>query len=82
MRTVETTAKTGPDGVLRLELPTGQPDQTMHIVVTPQSIPETDQQSRLLNAGIRPPLRWNEEQIRPLNLGDPPVSQTLIEDRR
>ncbi|MDM8005652.1 MAG: hypothetical protein QUV05_05815 [Phycisphaerae bacterium] len=82
MRTVETTAKTGPDGVLRLELPTGQPDQTVHVVVTLQPISETDQQARLLKAGIRPPVRWNEEQIRPLNLGDPPVSQTLIEDRR
>jgi hypothetical protein len=82
MRTVETTARTGPDGVLRLELPTGQPDQTMHVTVTPQPTGSDDRQSRLAKAGIRPPLGWDNEQITPLNLGDPPVSQTLVEDRR
>lgn len=82
MRTVETTAKTGPDGVLRIELATGQPDQTMRVTVTPEPAGQDDRQSRLVKAGIRPPLGWDNEQIIPLKLGDPPVSQTLVEDRR
>ena len=82
MHTLETTAQTGPDGVLRLEVPTGQPGQTMEVVVVAYAVGEKDREARLLKAGIRPPLRWNDREVKPLHLGDPPVAQTLVEDRR
>ena len=82
MHTLETTARTGSDGVLRLEVPTGQPDQTMEVVVVAHVLGTDEERSRLLKAGIRPPVRWNDREFLPLLLGDPPVSQTLVEDRR
>lgn len=82
MHTLETTARTGSDGVLRLELSTGQPDQTMEVVIVAHPLGPNEEQSRLLKAGIRPPIRWNDREPVGLRLGDPPVSQTLVEDRR
>ncbi len=82
MHTLETTLRTGPDGVLRLEFPTGQPDRTMEVVVVAHPLGEDERERRLLKAGIRPPGRWNDREPAPLQLGDPPVSQTLVEERR
>jgi len=82
MHTLETTVQTGQDGVIRLEVPTGQPNQTMAVVVVAHVLGTDEQRSRLLKAGIRPPVRWNDREPQRLQLGDPPVSQTLIEDRR
>lgn len=82
MHKLETTTRTGPDGVLRLEMPTGEPDQAMEVVVVAHALGEDEQQARLVKAGIRPPVRWNGRPVLPLELGDPPVSQTLVEDRR
>jgi hypothetical protein len=82
MHTLETTAHTGSDGVLRLEVPTGRPNQTMEVVVIAHVLGEEEQESRLLKQGIRPPTRWNDREGLPLQLGDPPVSETVVEDRR
>lgn len=82
MHTLETTVRTGPDGVLRIELPTGEPDQTMDVVVVAQPTGQPELQAHLLKAGIRSPTGWNRSEPALLSLGNPPVSQTLVEDRR
>ena len=60
----------------------GRPDQMMDVVVVAQPVEQDERQSRLLRAGIRPPICWNDREVVPLQLGDPPVSQTLVENRR
>ncbi len=82
MHTLETTVQTGSDGVLRLEVPTGRPNQTMKVIVIAHALGAEGQESRLLKQGIRPPVRWNDREALTLQLGEPPVSRTLVEDRR
>ena len=96
MRVIETTAHVGPDGMLRLELPTGNPNQDLHValVVEPVRSPlATCEQAqdrwasvrqRLEAAGLRvpPPGVQNAGPVEPVELPGMSASEMLIRDRR
>lgn len=80
MRTIETTVHVGSDGVLRLDMPVGHlghRDQDLNVLLVIQPhVPDA-------GAIVWPePGSWNHALPDPIDVGDPPASQTLVEDRR
>ena len=97
MTALQTTVHVGPDGILRLEVPVEERDRDVTVTITvsePQITSETSAagavdpwapyRARLEAAGLRvpPPGSWNARRIPLLKFDGPPVSQTLVEDRR
>jgi hypothetical protein len=95
MVTVETSAHVGPDGILRVETPVGLRDQDVRVVLVVQEEPSgtsagarpaagNSLEERLKAAGLYsgPKGPWNPVPYEPPELPGPPISETLVNDRR
>ena len=95
MLTVETSAHVGPDGMLRVETLVGIRDQDVRVVLVVQEEPPEKAggskadagksvTERLKAAGIVSPSAgaWNPVPYEPLEIPGPPLSETLVQDRR
>ncbi len=95
MRVIETNARVGADGMLRLVLPMDCPNEDVRVAVVVESAvanqgllnvddPWAGSRAKLEASGIRvpPPGAWTERKVPILKVDGPPVSQTLVEDRR
>ena len=96
MVTVETTTHIGSDGILRLETPVAMRDQDVRVVLVVQEEPpgkatggkadagDKSVEERLKAAGITSPPKgaWHAVPYEPLELPGPPISETLVNDRR
>ena len=94
MQVIETTAHVGPDGMLRLEVPTDQKNQDVQIAlvvepVRPQMEGSTGDRwapirERLVAAGLSvpPPGLQNAGRVEPVELQGPTASEILVGDRR
>jgi hypothetical protein len=96
MRVIETIARVGPDGMLRLELPVGQPNQDLQValVVEPMQprAPAAESlddrwasvRGRLTAAGfsVPPPGLNPGAPAEPLELPGMSASEMLVRDRR
>ncbi len=96
MQVIETTAHVSPDGMLRLELQAGQPNQEVQVAVVVEPIPPQAPNSpqpddrwasvreKFVAAGFRVPAPGlnNIAPIRPIELPGISASELLIGDRR
>jgi hypothetical protein len=96
MLTVETTTHIGSDGILRLETPVAIKDHDVRVVLVVQEEPpatsaekkpgevRTSVAERLKAAGIISPPKgaWNAVPYEPPDIPGPPISETLVNDRR
>ena len=81
MQTINVKSHIGPDGILRLELPVDWRDQDVHITVMISELPG-DAQSPHNNIHWPKHGSWNSKIPTRIVVDGPPVSQTLIADRR
>jgi len=97
MQILEATTHVGPDGILRLAVPIEARDRDVRVAIvvesagqpaTPPPASEIDgwapYRAKLEAAGLRspPPGSWRPRVAELLEFDGPPVSQTLVEDRR
>jgi hypothetical protein len=94
MRVIQTTAHVGSDGMLRLQVPTEQRNQDVHVALVVETLTPVPVEKaadrweavreQMIAAGLRVPAPGvrNPGPVQPIELSGPTASEILVSDRR